>query len=329
MAITYHPIGVVESPTTEPLRPEAMRGVESRLVLEHRFAPAVTALEVDQHLLVIYHLHRTEAWQGNHTAELFTRRIAGRPNPIGITLVRVVATCDATITVVGLDAIHGSPILDIKPYRPVYDAPPVHPAERGEKGRAVIVLTGGPGGGKSTLIEELRRDPGWAGRFVVLPEAVQFARFANVSPDERIFQRVLVHLQMALEDGLDRALGSGDPRAILCHRGSLDPLAFWLQRGWQEDDFFDFCGIRREDHYCRYTAVIHLVTAAEGVPGAYTHWPVAHRPEGAEEAIRLDHWLERAWSGHPNYFRLDNEERDWRKKSAAAGRILAGLVLSR
>lgn len=127
--VVYHPIGTVECPIAEPLRPEVIRAVESRLVLEPRFAPAVAALEVGQHLLVVYHLHRVEAWQDRHAAELFTRRIASRPNPIGVTLVRVVALNGSTITVVGLDATNGSPILDIKPYKPIYDAPPVHPAE--------------------------------------------------------------------------------------------------------------------------------------------------------------------------------------------------------
>jgi tRNA (Thr-GGU) A37 N-methylase len=93
--------------------------VDSRLVLEARFAPAVVALEIGQHLLVIYHLHCAEAWHEHHMAELFTRRIASRPNPIG-----------ATVTVVGLDAVNGSPILDIKPYKSIFDAPPIHPAER-------------------------------------------------------------------------------------------------------------------------------------------------------------------------------------------------------
>jgi len=128
-AITYDAIGIVQCPVAEPLRPEVMRAVESRLVLQPRFAPAVAALEVGQRLLVVYHLHRTEEWQNHHMSELFTRRIACRPNPIGVTLVRVVALEDLTITVVGLDAINGSPILDIKPYKPIYDAPPVHPAE--------------------------------------------------------------------------------------------------------------------------------------------------------------------------------------------------------
>lgn len=192
--------------------------------------------------------------------------------------------------------------------------------------RPVIVLTGGPGGGKSTLQTELASDAEWAGRFVALPEAVQYARFVNISPSEKLFQRVIVNLQMSLEDGLARALDSTDLRAIICHRGSLDPLAFWLQRGWSEDDFFEFTETNRDEHYRRYTAVIHLVTAADGAPQQYTRWPEAHRPEEADEAIRLDRWLQQAWSGHSKYFRIDNEDRDWPAKSKAARKILSKFL---
>jgi predicted ATPase len=235
----------------------------------------------------------------------------------------------ATVTVAGLDAVDGTPILDLKPYQPVWDEPPVHPAERRAARRAVIVLTGGPGGGKSSLIEDLRRDPEWAGRFVALPEAVQYARFANLSPQDKLFQRAVVHLQMGLEDGLNRALGCADPRPILCHRGTLDPLAFWRQRGWAEDEFFAFVGMSRAEHYRRYAAVIHLVTAAAGVPREYTRWPQAHRPEEPDEAIQLDHWLEEAWGGHPRYYRLDNEGRDWPAKAEAAKSILQLILQER
>lgn len=196
------------------------------------------------------------------------------------------------------------------------------------KQRPVIVLTGGPGGGKSTLIEELRRDSIWASRFVSLPETVHYARFVNVSPDERLFQRVMVQLQMAIEEGLDRALGLADPRPIICHRGSLDPLAFWQQRNWPEKEFYEFTGTHIDEHYLRYTAVIHLVTAADGAVQAYARWPDAHRPEEVEEAIRIDRWLQQAWSNHPHYFRLDNEGRDWAAKSQEARNILTGLLSS-
>jgi tRNA (Thr-GGU) A37 N-methylase len=92
--------------------------------LTRAFAP-----EAGAHLLVVYDLDRAEAWDARYTDELFTRRGPCRPNPIGVTLVRVVATEGSTISVIGLDAIDGSPVLDIKPYKPIFDEPPVEPGE--------------------------------------------------------------------------------------------------------------------------------------------------------------------------------------------------------
>lgn len=193
------------------------------------------------------------------------------------------------------------------------------------EGRPVVVLTGGPGGGKTTLIEDLARDLAWAGRFAGLPEAIFLTHRFGISPGEKLFQRVMVHLQVALEDGLARALGD-DPRAILCHRGSLDPLAYWLDRGWPEDEFFAYTGTVREEHYSRYTAVIHLVTAADGAEEHYARWPETHRPEQIEDAVRLDRLLNQVWRDHPCYYRIDNKGRDWTLKAEEANRILASIM---
>jgi hypothetical protein len=191
--------------------------------------------------------------------------------------------------------------------------------------RPMVALTGGPGGGKTTLIEELARDPAWARRFAALPEAVSLMPHTGISPREKLFQRVMVHLQMALEDGLNHALDRDDPRAILCHRGTLDPLAYWLDRGWPEEEFFAYTETAWEKHYRRYTAVIHLVTAADGAEEHYTRWPEAHRPEQIEDAIRLDRLLHQVWHGHPRYFCIGNERQGWEAKAEKAKSIFDSI----
>jgi len=135
----------------------------------------------------------------------------------------------------------------------------------------------------------------------------------------------MVALQIGLEEALRRALADGPPRLVLCHCGSLDPLAYWLARGWAEEEFFARTATTRREHYVRYHAVIHLVTAAEGALHAYRHYPEAHRGETPEEALRLDHLPRRVWGGHPRYVLLDNARRDWPAKSAAARRALEGI----
>jgi len=193
----------------------------------------------------------------------------------------------------------------------------------------LIVLTGGPGGGKTALIQELTQDPVWRGRVLALPEAICVAGRVGVSPRERLFQRLMVEIQRSLEDALARALDPEDQRLILCHRGTLDPLAYWLDRGWPEDGFFAYTHTRREDHYRRYLAVIHLVTAADGAAVHYARWPQAHRPEQIEDAIRLDHLLHQTWRDHPHYHRVDNVGRDWAAKVRVARAILEQSIADR
>ena len=189
-----------------------------------------------------------------------------------------------------------------------------------------IALTGGPGGGKSTLISELLQDHFWSDQIVALPEAISLMSGIGISLQERLFQRVMVSFQIALEDSLSNPLIDSSINAFVCHRGSLDPLAYWLARGWLYADFFTFTKTNLEAHYRRYDAVIHLVTAADGAIEHYSCWPESHRKEDVEDAVRLDGLLYEVWHNHPFYYRIDNQGLDWEAKSLGSRTILSGLL---
>ncbi len=188
--------------------------------------------------------------------------------------------------------------------------------------RMVVALTGGPGGGKSTLVQYMQADPRWAGRFVALPEAVLYAWRIGLDPGDALFQRTVVAVQCALEEAADGALGPGDRRPILCHRGTLDALGFWLQQGGQADDFFEGTATTRAEQYQRYDLVLHMVTNVIDVERAHTRWAELHNPPAENAAVQLDGLLGEVWGDHPHYFRLDNRQRDWPMKYAAACEIL-------
>jgi hypothetical protein len=192
--------------------------------------------------------------------------------------------------------------------------------------RAFVALTGGPGGGKTALVRALAKDPAWRGHFLALPEAISVVGPMGIPPCEQLFQRLMVWMQRGMEEAAARALGPQDRCPILCHRGSLDPLAYWLQRGWPEEQFYSYTDTSREEHYRRYVGVIHLVTAADGAPSEYHHWPEADRGETPEEAILIDQLLEQVWCGHPRYVRIDNAARDWPAKLVVAKEVLAGMI---
>jgi len=121
----------------------------------------------------------------------------------------------------------------------------------------VICLTGGPGGGKSTLQQRMAIDEEWAEVTVVMEEAIRAMRFVRLHPRTPEFQCALVATQAATEESLQRALaGSGkwfdglttlsdvEGRLLVTHRGTLDPCAFWQSFGHSKESFFEMTGTR-------------------------------------------------------------------------------------
>lgn len=96
------------------------------LVIDHRFNVALDGIESYSHLIVIYHMHRVKGTRGLKIHPqgrkeitklgLFATRSPYRPNPIGVTVVKLLERNSNILKVKGLDAIDGSPIIDIKPY---------------------------------------------------------------------------------------------------------------------------------------------------------------------------------------------------------------------
>lgn len=183
-----------------------------------------------------------------------------------------------------------------------------------------IVLTGGPCGGKTTLMRELRADDSEARRWLLIPEAAPLLFQAGLDARRKEFQRAVVQVQIALEQACRDAAKPG--QILVCHRGTLDALAYWLRNGWPEAEFFGLTGLTHEQHLGRYDGVIHLQTTAIGATDHYRRWPDAHRPETIEQAAEIDRLCAQVWQPSLLYVRVSNSDCGWVERSNAAMNLL-------
>lgn len=123
-AISYRPIGHVENAFAQPTPAEQIRVAESRIVLDPALVEGLQGLNIGQQIIVVFHCHLSEGYeltqhpQGDRSRPrcgVFALRSPRRPNPIGITVVELMAVEENVLQVRGLDAINGTPVLDIKP----------------------------------------------------------------------------------------------------------------------------------------------------------------------------------------------------------------------
>jgi tRNA-Thr(GGU) m(6)t(6)A37 methyltransferase TsaA len=126
-------IGVVYNDVKEPTD-EGWSAVVSEVVLDESLTEGLDGIEEFSHLLILFWMHRApEAEpvrmrrrpQGRPDMPeigIFAQRARHRPNPIGITAVRLLRREKNRLFVQGLDAINGTPVLDVKPYVAAFDA---------------------------------------------------------------------------------------------------------------------------------------------------------------------------------------------------------------
>ena len=182
-----------------------------------------------------------------------------------------------------------------------------------------IVFTGGPSGGKTSIIELVQRRFGK--KVATVPEAATIlyqGGFPRKSGPEamRHIQRAIYYTVRELEDMVadlsgDRALsrGSADTTKVvgrptasvsLCDRGTLDGMAYWPEGG---DDFLSSVESTLKKEFDRYAMVIHLKSplSQSGYQTSST------RIESHRQALELDKKTEQVWKGHPNRFVVSDE----------------------
>jgi tRNA-Thr(GGU) m(6)t(6)A37 methyltransferase TsaA len=131
-ALPARAIGVVRCAVTEG-RDDGWGDVESELHLDDALARGLEGIEDFSHVLVVYWMHQSTFDAAGDLVRrprgradmpergIFAQRAKHRPNPIGITAATVVGRNGAILSVRGLDAIDGTPLLDVKPYFPQFD----------------------------------------------------------------------------------------------------------------------------------------------------------------------------------------------------------------
>jgi len=168
-----------------------------------------------------------------------------------------------------------------------------------------LVLTGGPGAGKTAVMEAVRQI--FCNHVAILPEAASII-YGGGYPRKnnplsiKSAQRAISSVQKELE----RFVIEEDKAAVaLCDRGIVDSVAYWPQEPG-EVDFYRSIGMSREELFARYHTVIHLKT-----PSLDRGYNLSNpmRIETPEQAAALDAKIELAWRGHHNRFIVEATEK--------------------
>jgi tRNA-Thr(GGU) m(6)t(6)A37 methyltransferase TsaA len=134
--ITYTPIGTIRTPHTTvagmPVQNVGAADIQATIEIAPEYAAGLRDLDGFSHLILLYHLHQIHGHDltvrsyiegpDGPLRGVFATRSPKRPNPIGLTVVQLLAVDGATLTIAGVDILDGTPLLDIKPYVPTFDA---------------------------------------------------------------------------------------------------------------------------------------------------------------------------------------------------------------
>lgn len=130
--VLYHPIGVLYTPFIDPagmpIQPSGASGVYGTAEIYPEYAAGLHDLAGFSHIILLYHFHHAPAprltvipFLDTAARGIFATRAPARPNPIGLSVVRLLRCEGATLFLEAVDMLDGTPLLDIKPYVPAFD----------------------------------------------------------------------------------------------------------------------------------------------------------------------------------------------------------------
>ncbi len=134
MKIEYEPIGVIRSPFHRlegmPIQPSGAVGVKGTVEIYQKYVDGLKDLNDFSHIILLYHFHQSRGFALQLTPfmdtqhrGLFATRAPRRPNPIGLSIVRLLRITGGRIAVENIDVLDKTPLLDVKPYVPAFDRP--------------------------------------------------------------------------------------------------------------------------------------------------------------------------------------------------------------
>jgi len=132
MNIEFHPIGTIHTPFSDPvgmpIQPAGGEGIQGTVEVFPEYREGLADLDGFSHIILLYHLHRSADYRLRvvpflDTVErgLFSTRAPQRPNPIGLSTVRLERIENGVLHIRDVDMLNGTPLLDIKPYVPRLD----------------------------------------------------------------------------------------------------------------------------------------------------------------------------------------------------------------
>ena len=133
MPITFSPIGTIQTPfktkANMPIQPKGAKGVVGTIVLNEDLVPALADLYGFSHIVLIYQFHKSSGFElkvkpflDTVMRGLFATRAPRRPNAIGLSVVKLISIKNNILTIENVDMLDSTPLLDIKPYVPEFDA---------------------------------------------------------------------------------------------------------------------------------------------------------------------------------------------------------------